>query len=64
MTYAELTDDQRTMAKQQMLCDLMYEQEDATPSYGELAAVDELISDEAATEYYEGVDFVEEDFSC
>lgn len=31
-------------------------------SYGELAAIDELVSDQEVIEAYDGVDFVEDDF--
>lgn len=31
-------------------------------SYGELASVDELVSDEEVIDAYDGVNFVEEDF--
>lgn len=31
-------------------------------SYGELAAIDELVSDQDVLEAYDGVDFVEDDF--
>ena len=31
-------------------------------SYGELAAIDELVSDKEVIEVYGGVDFVEDDF--
>ena len=33
-------------------------------SYGELASVDSLVSDKEVMEAYDGVDFVEEDFTC
>lgn len=34
------------------------------PSWGELAAADEIISDEIVFEHYSGIGFVEEDFFC
>ena len=33
-------------------------------SYGELADIDELVSDEEVYEYYGGTMFVNDDFSC
>ena len=35
-----------------------------SPSYGELAAIDDLVDDDTIFEVYAGVDFVEDDFFC
>jgi hypothetical protein len=57
MNAHELNREQLTELKQAYMMDTV----DA-PSYGELAAADELIPDEVIFERYEGTDFVEEDF--
>lgn len=58
MTVHELSRDQLIELKQHMLC------EQGSPSYGELADADELISDEKVFEEYCDTDFVEDDFFC
>lgn len=59
MSVRELTSDQRTELKLFMLVDL-----DEWPSWGDLASVDDIISDERMMEEYEGVCFTDEDFFC
>ena len=58
MTVHELTREQLIELKQHMLC------EQGTPSYGELADADELISDEAVFAEFDVTDFTEDDFFC
>lgn len=62
MSVHELTSDQRTELKLFMIEDVLGEQ----PSWGDLADVDDIISDERMMEEYEGVCFTDEDFfySC
>lgn len=59
MTVFELNHDQRVTLKQSMLCKRM---EPASPSYGELAFADELISDEDMLAEFAGTEFSEDDF--
>ena len=58
MHVRELNREQLTELKQRHLMDTA-----DSPSYGELAAADELVPDEVIFERYEGTDFVEEDFT-
>lgn len=58
MTIHELTRDQLIELKQHMLC------RKGSPSYGELADADELISDEAVFAEFDATDFTEDDFFC
>ena len=64
MRFSDLTKDQRTEAKQRLLHERLEESENCTPSYGELADVDEAISDKEAEEAYAGTEFTSDDFSC
>lgn len=64
MRFSDLTKDQRTEVKQRLLCERLEKGENRTPSYGELAAVDEAISDEEVEEAYAGTEFAPDDFSC
>ena len=64
MKFGDLTKDQRTEAKQRLLCERLEKSENRTPSYSELAEVDEAISDKEAEEAYDGTEFVPDDFSC
>ena len=59
MTTHELNRDQMTELKGHYLC----ETQDRV-SYGELAAADELVSDQTIHEYYAGTCFVDDDFTC
>lgn len=62
MSIEELTDDQKLELKQRMLCDHLLGKEDRTPSWGELADVDEYISDGDLMEEFENTEFSEDDF--
>lgn len=64
MKFSDLTKDQRTEAKQRLLCERLEKGENRTPSCGELADVDETISDKEAEEAFAGTEFVSDDFSC
>lgn len=64
MRFCDLTKDQRTEVKQRLLCERLEKDENRTPSYGELADVDEAVSDKEAEEAYTGTEFVLDDFSC
>jgi len=59
MTVHDLNRDQLTELKQ-----AMYSEDNESVSYGELAAIDELVSDEAVKERYEGYVFTADDFFC
>lgn len=62
MTLKDLNRDQRIELKQRILT----EQRDAigeTPSWGELADADELVSDEDLHDWFDGTEFCEEDFA-
>ena len=61
MKVTELTRDELTELKTRYYSDLL-DQRGETPSYGELSAIDELVSDEEVYQEYAEVDFVEEDF--
>ena len=63
MRFSDLTKDQRTEAKQRLLCERLEERENRTPSYDELAGVDDTISDKEAEEAYAGTEFTSDDFS-
>lgn len=58
MTVYELNRDQLEELKQRYYMDHVNE----NPSYGELAEIDDLISDEEVYEEYAGTDFVVDDF--
>lgn len=64
MRFDDLTKEQRTEAKQRLLCERLEEREKRTPSYSELSEVDETIPDNEADEAYAGTEFVSDDFSC
>ena len=64
MRFCDLTKDQRTEVKQRLLCERLEKDENRTPSYGELADVDETVSDKEAEEAYDGTEFSSDDFSC
>lgn len=59
----ELNRDQLVELKQAMLCERM-DQHGECPSYGELAEVDETISDEEVYIFYAGFIFSPDDFFC
>ena len=58
MTIDNLTASQREELKITVLADVLGYQ----PSWGEIAAADEIVSDEYIEEEFVGVNFVEEDF--
>ena len=60
MTVQELTRDELIELKQKYYIDYR----DDSPSYGELADVDTLVTDEEVYEEYADVDFVKDDFFC
>lgn len=64
MRFSDLTNDQRTEAKHRLLCERLEKSENRTPSYEELACVDEAVSDKEAEEAYAGTEFTSEDFTC
>lgn len=61
MSVHELSSEQLTELKQNYYCE-MAAQEGAGVSYGELADIDELVSDEEVFQEYEGTEFSTEDF--
>lgn len=65
MKVQELNRDQLIELKQQYLCD-WYDSYpfDNGPSYQELAEADSTIPDDLVFDYFEGIDFVPEDFAC
>lgn len=63
MTYDELNEDQRIELKQRILT----ERNDATgegTSYEELSLAGDLVSDDDARDWAEGMKFSEDDFAC
>ena len=61
MKVTELSRDELTELKTRYYSDLL-DQRGETPSYGELSAIDELVTDEEVYQEYADVDFVKEDF--
>lgn len=59
MSVKELTREQLTQLKEQY-----YIEKNNNVSYGELADIDNLVSDNEVFEEYEHITFVEEDFFC
>lgn len=59
----DLTPEQKSELKQRYLTD-KYDANGRTPSQGELAKADELVSDEELEKEYDGIDFVNDDFFC
>lgn len=64
MSVYELNKDQMEELKQSYLSDLLCRKENRTPYYGELAAADEMVSNEAIFNAYSGVEFSSDDFFC
>ena len=62
MTLKDLNKDQKLYLKQDMLTKELLEVEGRTPSYGELAEADELVTDEALEREHGATEFVDEDF--
>lgn len=63
MTFDELNDDQKVELKQCILTE-RNEQKGEGTSYGELADADDLVSDEDARDWAEGMEFSDDDFTC
>ena len=61
MTVYDLNRDQLEQVKQRMLME-RYDERGESPSWGELAEADDIISDEEVYEEYGGTEFVPEDF--
>lgn len=61
MSVEELNSEQLTQLKQNMLMERM-DAEGESPSWGELAEVDALITDEEVQQEYAGTEFVTADF--
>ena len=61
MKVTELTRDELTELKTRYYSDLL-DKRGETPSYGELSAIDELVTDEEVYQEYADVDFVKDDF--
>lgn len=59
MSVKELTREQLTELKQNYYCEI-----NENVSWGELANIDDLVSDDKIFEEYKNFYFVEEDFSC
>lgn len=62
MSVCELTADQMIILKQNHLMERLDREENRSPSWGELADADELVSDEEILDEYGSVMFVEDDF--
>lgn len=41
-----------------------FETETTSPSWGDLACADELVSEDVIYNYYDGIEFTEDDFFC
>lgn len=63
MTVYDLNRDQLTELKQNYYTQLLDERGES-PSYEELAFIDDYVSDEEIYDEYAGTDFVPDDFSC
>lgn len=63
MTYDELSEDQRTEVKQRILEERNEARGEGT-SCGELADADNLVSNEDARDWADGVEFSDDDFAC
>ena len=63
MKVVELNSDQITQLKIRYYDDFLQEQEGRTISYGEMAEIDNLVTDDEIYGAYGGVDFVPDDFS-
>lgn len=64
MNVHELSRDQLVELKQAYLCEIADPRCCESPSYGELALTDELVTDAEIFERWEGTDFVPDDFLC
>ena len=66
MTVQELNRDQYKELCQRYITEFWTDSENGTtsPSLYELMCADELVSEDVIYNYYEGINFVEEDFFC
>ena len=63
MTFDELSRDQKYELKQRILISRADKSPEG-PSYGELADADEIVSDDEARKWAEGIEFSPDDFLC
>ena len=63
MSVQELSRDQLTCLKQAYLTEML-DAQGGSPSWGELAEADSIISDTEVFNEYDGVDFTPDDFFC
>lgn len=64
MTVRELTREELQELKVHMLDEFLQEEENRNISYGEIADIDELVTDEEVFKEYENTSFVKDDFFC
>lgn len=64
MTVRELTREELQELKINMLDEYLQEEENRNISYGEIADIDELVTDESVFKEYENTSFVKDDFFC
>ena len=64
MTVKQLNRDMLIELKQNYLSEKIYNEGERCISYGELADVDEIVSDDTIYKEYEGYDFGVDDFFC
>ena len=66
MTVRELNREQYKELCQRYITEFWTDLEDGTmsPSWEDLACADELVAEDVIYDYYDGIDFVEEDFSA
>ena len=64
MKVTELSRDELIELKQRYLMEQREEAHEEEPSYGELAIVDELISDDEIFAEFDYIDFEKDDFFC
>lgn len=62
MNVAELNRDQLIELKQAYICQYLEDTEGRSPSWGALAAADNIVSDDYIIDFYGGIVFAEEDF--
>ena len=64
MTVKELTREELQELKINMLDEFLQDEENRNISYGEIADIDELVTDESVFKEYENTSFVKDDFFC
>ena len=62
MKVQELNKEQLQQIKVRYLDELLQEEEGRNISYGEIANIDDIVSDKIMFDLYEHIEFVEEDF--